>query len=57
MKDAISHRELRARCTEIVERRKEGKQPCGRYSHYSRFHLPAEHLVHVVGPDCRAKSR
>ena len=48
--------ELRARCTEIaVERRKEGKQPCGVGEAVTTpgFNLPAEHLVHVVGPDCR----
>ena len=48
--------ELRARCTEIaVERRKEGKQPCGvgEAVSTSGYNLPAENLVHVVAPDCR----
>ena len=48
--------ELRARCTEIaVERRKEGKQPCGvgEAVTTSGYNLPAENLVHVVAPDCR----
>jgi len=48
--------ELRARCTEIaVERRKEGKQPCGvgEAVRTSGYNLPAENLVHVVAPDCR----
>ena len=48
--------ELRARCTEIaVERRKEGKQPCGvgEAVSTSGYNLPAENLVHVVAPVCR----
>ena len=48
--------ELRARCTEIaVERRKEGQQPCGVGEAVTTpgFNLAADHLVHVVGPDCR----
>lgn len=48
--------ELRARCTEIaVERRKEGKQPCGvgEAVSTSGYNLPAENLIHVVAPDCR----
>ena len=48
--------ELRARCTEIaIERRKEGKQPCGvgEAVSTSGYNLPAENLVHVVAPDCR----
>ena len=48
--------ELRARRTEIaVEKKKEGKQPCGVGEAVTTpgFNLPAEHLVHVVGPDWR----
>ena len=38
-----------------VERRKEGKQPCGvgEAVSTSGYNLPAENLVHVVAPDCR----
>ncbi|MCH1592117.1 MAG: macro domain-containing protein [Candidatus Thalassarchaeaceae archaeon] len=38
-----------------VERRKEGKQPCGVGEAVTTpaYNLPAENLVHVVGPDCR----
>ena len=48
--------ELREACTKIaVERRKEGKQPCGVGEAVitPAFNLPASNLVHVVGPDCR----
>ena len=47
---------LREACTKIaVERRKEGKQPCGVGEAVitPAFNLPASNLVHVVGPDCR----
>jgi O-acetyl-ADP-ribose deacetylase (regulator of RNase III) len=48
--------ELREFCTNIAkERRKENLQPCGVGEAVSSpgFNLPAENLVHVVGPDCR----
>ena len=48
--------ELRAACTEIAkEKRKTNSQPCGvgEAVTTSAYNLPAEHLVHVVGPDCR----
>ena len=47
---------LREACTKIaVERRKEGKQPCGVGEAVTTagFNLPASNIVHVVGPDCR----
>jgi len=48
--------ELREFCTNIAkERRKTNLQPCGVGEAVSSpgFNLPAENLVHVVGPDCR----
>jgi len=48
--------ELREFCTEIAkERRKFNLQPCsvGEAVTTPGFNLPATHLVHVVGPDCR----
>lgn len=48
--------ELREFCAGIArERRKESLQPCGVGEAVTTpsFNLPAEHLVHVVGPDCR----
>ena len=48
--------ELREFCAGIArERRKESLQPCGVGEAVTTpsFDLPAEHLVHVVGPDCR----
>ena len=48
--------ELREFCAGIAkERRKENLQPCGVGEAVTTpsFNLPAEHLVHVVGPDCR----
>ena len=41
------------------ERRKENLQPCGVGEAVTSpgFNLPAEHLVHVVGPDCRRPSQ
>ena len=48
--------DLREACTKIaVERRKEGKQPCGVGEAVTTagFNLPASNIVHVVGPDCR----
>jgi O-acetyl-ADP-ribose deacetylase (regulator of RNase III) len=48
--------ELRAACTEIAkEKRKTNSQPCGvgEAVTTSAYNLPAEHLIHVVGPDCR----
>ena len=47
---------MREACTKIaVERRKEGKQPCGVGEAVTTagFNLPASNIVHVVGPDCR----
>ena len=48
--------ELRAACTAIAkEKRKTNSQPCGvgEAVTTSAYNLPAEHLIHVVGPDCR----
>ncbi len=48
--------ELREFCAEIArERRKFNLQPCGVGEAVTTpsFNLPAKHLVHVVGPDCR----
>ena len=48
--------ELREFCAGIArERRKSNLQPCsvGEAVPTPSFNLPAEHLVHVVGPDCR----
>ena len=48
--------ELREFCAGIArERRKDNLQPCGVGEAVitPSFDLPAEHLVHVVGPDCR----
>ena len=48
--------ELRAACSEIAkEKRKTNSQPCGVGNAVttSAYNLPAEHLIHVVGPDCR----
>tara|TARA_B100000686_G_scaffold8259_1_gene8286 strand:+ start:607 stop:1248 length:642 start_codon:yes stop_codon:yes gene_type:complete len=48
--------ELREFCAGIArERRKDNLQPCGVGEAVTTpsFDLPAEHLVHVVGPDCR----
>ncbi len=47
---------LREACAEIAkERRKSNLQPCGVGEAVTTpsFDLPASHLVHVVGPDCR----
>tara|TARA_B100001142_G_scaffold69762_1_gene69857 strand:+ start:8226 stop:8867 length:642 start_codon:yes stop_codon:yes gene_type:complete len=52
--------ELREFCTNIAkERRKENLQPCGVGEAVTSpgFNLPAENLVHVVGPDCRRPSQ
>jgi len=48
--------ELREFCAGIArERRKSNLQPCGVGEAVTTpsFNLPAKHLVHVVGPDCR----
>ena len=48
--------ELREFCAGIArERRKFNLQPCGVGEAVTTpsFNLPAKHLVHVVGPDCR----
>jgi O-acetyl-ADP-ribose deacetylase (regulator of RNase III) len=48
--------ELREFCAGIArERRKSNLQPCsvGEAVTTPSFNLPAKHLVHVVGPDCR----
>jgi O-acetyl-ADP-ribose deacetylase (regulator of RNase III) len=48
--------DLREHCSGIAkERRKLNLQPCGVGEAVSTpsFDLPASHLVHVVGPDCR----
>ena len=48
--------ELREFCAGIArERRKFNRQPCGVGEAVTTpsFNLPAKHLVHVVGPDCR----
>ena len=51
---------LREKCIEIgKEQRAQNLQPCpvGTAVTTSAFDLPQEHLIHVVGPDCRRPSQ
>jgi O-acetyl-ADP-ribose deacetylase (regulator of RNase III) len=52
----VAGQELRDACIAIAkEKRKTNTQPCGvgEAVTTSAYNLPAEHLIHVVGPDCR----
>ena len=52
--------ELREACVEIGKvQRAQNLQPCpvGTAVTTSAFNLPQEHLIHVVGPDCRRPSQ
>ncbi|MDP6906272.1 MAG: macro domain-containing protein [Candidatus Thalassarchaeaceae archaeon] len=56
----VAGEELRAACLEIAKKqRAQNLQPCpvGHAVTTKGFNLPCEHLIHVVGPDCRRPSQ